>query len=324
MSFRLSDIAAKVGAHIIGDREMIIYGAGTIQDGEADEIGFLAESKYAKYAANTRLGALLVSHAIDETPATQLVVDDVKCAWQKVAELFLQQKSVHRIHEQVSVETSATLGQNISIGAGSVVENGVKIGDNCCIGCNVVIEEGVEIGRDSYIASGAKILRGTRIGQRAYIDSGAVIGSRGFGYAFAEGRWSQVPQLGGVQIGDDVDIGANTTIDCGAIRDTIIENGVKLDNLIQVGHNVHIGQHTIIAGNCVIAGSVHFGAYCVVGGASVFAGHIQICDGAQFTGHSSVSKSITKPGVYCSALTVMPHKQWARFIAKLKLFGKEK
>lgn len=267
---------------------------------------------------------MLVKQAIKDTRATQLVVGDVKSAWQKVAQLFLMPKSAHGLHSQACIEAGTNIGQNVSIGAGSVVENGAKVGDSCFIGCNVVIEEGVEIGCDSYIASGAKILRGTRIGQRAYIDSGAVIGSRGFGYSFADGQWSQVAQLGGVQIGDDVDIGANTTIDCGAIRDTIIEDGVKLDNLIQVGHNVHIGQHTIIAGNCVIAGSVHFGAYCVVGGASVFAGHIQICDGAQFTGHSSVSKSITKPGIYCSALTVMPHKQWARFIAKLKLFGKEK
>ena len=152
----------------------------------------------------------------------------------------------------------------------------------------------------------------------------AVIGERGFGNNFENGRWLPVTQLGGVRIGDDVEIGACTTIDRGAVRDTIIGNGVKLDNQIQIGHNVVIGDHTVIAGSAVIAGSVTFGKYCVVGGACVFTGHITICDGAQFTGHSSISKSVTEPGAYSSGIPAMPARQWKKFFATLKLLAKEK
>lgn len=323
MTIKLDDIAKQIDAKIIGDEELVIYGAGTIDDGRPGEIGFLAESRYAKYAADTQLSALIVAKQI-ETSAAQLIVKDVKTAWKKIAECFVPHVQPMGIHSSASIADGVKIGENVSIGAGVVVEAGARIGDRCIIGANAVIESGVTVGADGYIAAGVRLLRKTVIGERVYIDCGAVIGSRGFGFAHTGGRWEAVAQLGGVRIGDDVDIGANTTIDCGAIRDTILEDGVKLDNLIQVGHNVHIGAHTIIAGNCVIAGSVLFGKHCVVGGASVFAGHIQICDGAQFTGHSSVSKSITKPGLYCSALTVMPHRQWARFVGKLKLFGKEK
>lgn len=323
MTIKLSEIAKQIDATLIGDGTLEIKGAGTIDDGRAGEIGFLAEPRYAKYAIDTKLSALLVAEQI-ETPAAQLIVKDVKTAWQKVAQCFVVPSYSAGIHERAEIAEDVEIGENVSIAAGVVIEPGAKVGDRCVIGANAVIEQGVTIGADGYIAAGVRLLHGTTIGERVFVDCGAVIGSRGFGYAHTGSSWEAVAQLGGVQIGDDVDIGANTTIDRGAIRDTVLEDGVKLDNLIQVGHNVHIGAHTIIAGNCVIAGSVRFGKHCVVGGASVFAGHIQICDGAQFTGHSSVSKSITKPGLYCSALTVMPHRQWARFVGKLKLFGKEK
>lgn len=319
----LTDIARRIGAEIIGDATLTIHSAGTIEDGQRGQIGFLAERRYARHAATTALSALIVSERID-TPATQLLVADVKAAWRLVAQQFARRRDQHGIHPAAVVDPQAKIGADVSIAAGAVIEADAEIGAGCVIGANAVIEQGVCIGVQGYIGAGAQILQGTRIGARVFIDSGAVVGSRGFGYAFTDNRWQNVPQLGGVRLGDDVDIGANTTIDCGAVRDTVLEDGVKLDNLVHIGHNVHIGAHTIMAGNCIVAGSVRFGRHCVVGGASVFAGHIHICDGAQFNGHSSVSKSITKPGLYCSALTVMPHKQWARFVGKLKLFGKEK
>ena len=177
---------------------------------------------------------------------------------------------------------------------------------------------------DVYRGQGARLLEGTTTGARARILANAVIGERGFGNNFENGQWLPVAQLGGVRIGDDVEIGACTTIDRGAVRDTVIGNGVKLDNHIQIGHNVIIGDHTVIAGSAVIAGSVTFGKYCVVGGACVFTGHITICDGAQFTGHSSISKSIHQPGAYSSGIPAMPALQWKKFFAKLKLLAKEK
>lgn len=323
MNVALSELAEMLGAKVLGSSTQTISGAGTIQDGQKGEIGFLAERRYARHAHETKLSALLVNEEID-TPATQLIVADVKSAWRQVAAFFGHKRTVIGIDSNAHIAPGACIGENVAIAAGVVIEADAKIGDGCVVGANSVIEQGVVVGAGSRIAAGVRLLQGTVIGMRAFIDSGAVIGSRGFGYALENGAWLAIEQLGGVHIGNDVDIGANTTIDCGAIRDTVLEDGVKLDNLIQVGHNVHIGAHTIIAGNCVIAGSVRFGRHCVVGGASVFAGHIDICDGAQFTGHSSVSKSITKPDVYCSALTVMPIRQWRRFVGKLKLFGKEK
>ena len=182
----------------------------------------------------------------------------------------------------------------------------------------------MRIGADSHIGAGARLLAGTTTGARVQILANAVIGERGFGNNFEDGRWLPVAQLGGVRIGDDVEIGACTTIDRGAVRDTVIGNGVKLDNQIQIGHNVVIGDHTVIAGSAVIAGSVTFGKYCVVGGACVFTGHITICDGAQFTGHSSISKSVTAPGAYSSGIPAMPARQWKKFFATLKLLAKDK
>ncbi|UJF24824.1 UDP-3-O-(3-hydroxymyristoyl)glucosamine N-acyltransferase [Suttonella sp. R2A3] len=318
------DIAQALGAHVIGDEKRQITGAGTLEHGQQQQVGFLAERQYQRYIDDCQLGAVLVQAPFDDIVPAQIVVDDVKAAWRTVADLFSTAPVASGIDARAVIAEDAEVAENVSIAAGAVIGSGAKIGASCVIGSGVVIEPGVSIGRDGTIIAGARILAGTQIGARVFIDSGAVIGSRGFGYALENGHWHAIAQLGGVRIGDDVDIGANTTIDRGAIEDTVLEDGVKLDNLIQIGHNVHIGAHTIIAGACVIAGSVRFGTHCVVGGASVFAGHIQIADGCQFTGHSSVSKSITKSGVYCSALTVMPIRQWKRFVAKLKIFGKEK
>lgn len=324
MMMTLHTLAERFGGDIQGDAQTVINGVGTLQDGKSGEIGFLAERRYEKHLPDTRLAAVIVAHAYEEAPAAQWIVADVKKTWRQVCDAFAPQPASAVISPQAMIAQGAVLGADVAVGAGSVIEADAVIGKGTRIAANVTIESGVIIGDDCRIAPGARILRGSRLGHRVSVESNAVIGSRGFGLSFEDGRWQAIAQLGGVRIGDDVEIGACTTIDRGAVRDTIIEEGVKLDNHIQVGHNVLIGAHCVFAGSTVIAGSVTFGKYCVVGGASVFAGHITICDGTQFTGHSSVSKSITKPDTYSSALTIMPIREWKRFVAKIRLFGKEK
>ena len=324
MNQTTGDIAARLGGALIGDPAAPIHGAGTLQDGQPGEIGFLSEPHYRKYLADTALTAVLLAEPCPESRATQIIVADVKRAWRELAASFAPPPPPAEISPQAHIDPTATIGANVAIGAGTVIGAGADIGDGCRIEPLAYIAPGVRIGADSHIGAGARLLEGTTTGARVQILANAVIGERGFGNNFENGRWLPVAQLGGVRIGDDVEIGACTTIDRGAVRDTIIGNGVKLDNHIQIGHNVVIGDHTVIAGSAVIAGSVTFGKYCVVGGACVFTGHITICDGAQFTGHSSISKSVTAPGVYSSGIPAMPARQWKKFFATLKLLAKEK
>ena len=324
MNQTTGDIAARLGGALIGDPAAPIHGAGTLQDGKPGEIGFLSEPHYRKYLADTALTAVLLAEPCPESRATQIIVADVKRAWRELAASFALPLPPPAISPQAHIDPSATIGTNVAIGAGAVIGAGADIGDGCRIEPLAYIAPGVRIGADSHIGAGARLLAGTTTGARVQILANAVIGERGFGNNFENGRWLPVAQLGGVRIGDDVEIGACTTIDRGAVRDTIIGNGVKLDNHIQIGHNVVIGDHTVIAGSAVIAGSVTFGKYCVVGGACVFTGHITICDGAQFTGHSSISKSVTEPGAYSSGIPAMPARQWKKFFATLKLLAKEK
>ena len=324
MNQTTGDIAARLGGALIGDPAAPIHGAGTLQDGQPGEIGFLSEPHYRKYLADTALTAVLLAEPCPESRATQIIVADVKRAWRELAASFAPPLPPPAISPQAHIDPSATIGTNVTIGAGAVIGAGADIGDGCRIEPLAYIAPDVRIGTDSHIGAGARLLAGTTTGARVQILANAVIGERGFGNNFENGRWLPVAQLGGVRIGDDVEIGACTTIDRGAVRDTIIGNGVKLDNHIQIGHNVVIGDHTVIAGSAVIAGSVTFGKYCVVGGACVFTGHITICDGAQFTGHSSISKSVTEPGAYSSGIPAMPARQWKKFFATLKLLAKEK
>ena len=324
MNQTTGDIAARLGGALIGDPAAPIHGAGTLQDGQPGEIGFLSEPHYRKYLADTALTAVLLAEPCPESRATQIIVADVKRAWRELAASFAPPLPPPAISPQAHIDPTATIGTNVAIGAGAVLGAGADIGDGCRIEPLAYIAPGVRIGADSHIGAGARLLAGTTTGARVQILANAVIGERGFGNNFENGRWLPVAQLGGVRIGDDVEIGACTTIDRGAVRDTIIGNGVKLDNQIQIGHNVVIGDHTVIAGSAVIAGSVTFGKYCVVGGACVFTGHITICDGAQFTGHSSISKSVTEPGAYSSGIPAMPARQWKKFFATLKLLAKEK
>jgi len=226
------------------------------------------------------------------------------------------------IHSSVVIGDNCTIAMSARIAAQVFIGANVQIGDNVVIGPGCIIENDVKIGADSRLMSNVTLCRKVIIGQRVRIHPGVVIGADGFGIANDNGNWLKIPQVGKVIIGDDVEIGANTTIDRGAIDDTIISNGVKLDNQIQIGHNVFIGEHTVIAGCVGISGSTRIGSHCAIGGGTGIAGHIEITDGVQLTGMSMVTKSIMAAGTYSSGIPVEPTREWHRNVVRYRQLDK--
>lgn len=290
---------------VIGDSECLITGIATLDKSQAGNISFLTNAQYRKYLADTKASAVILSEPdLKFCPVTAVISKNPHYTYACIAQKFMR----HNETPTVGIDSSASIGESCevnpsaSIGAHSVLGKHVKIHANVQIGPGCVIGDHVEINADTIIDANATIYHSVIIGKRCHIASGAVIGSEGFGFANNKGVWHKVPQLGTVIIGDDVDIGASTTIDRGAIENTIISNGVKLDNLIQVGHNVQIGDHTIIAGCVAIAGSTIIGKNCLVGGGTCFAGHLSVCDNTSITGMTAVTKSINEPGIYSSGI----------------------
>lgn len=302
--YRLAELVSGLEVTIKGDPECLISGVSTIQQAQPGHITFLTNALYRKHLADTKASAVIITEADAQECATNAVLTrNPHFIYAKIAEYFDNvPKAISGIHPSAIIGEHCHIDPTASIGANCVINDHVTIGENVQIGANCSIGEGVQIGDSSRLDANVTIYHHVKIGQRAHIKSGAVIGSDGFGFANQRGAWCRVPQLGTVIIGDDVDVGANTSIDRGAVEDTVIENGVKLDNLIQVGHNVHIGANTIVAGCVAIAGSTIIGKNCMIGGASCFAGHISIADGVIVTGMTAVTKSITEPGMYSSGI----------------------
>ncbi|MCX4190225.1 UDP-3-O-(3-hydroxymyristoyl)glucosamine N-acyltransferase [Methylophaga sp. OBS3] len=325
MVWTLSALAERVDGQLIGLADFPISNVGTLQNAGADAISFLANSKYRKYLQTTRAGAVIVSEAdSDAVVGNAIVVADPYVAYANIASLLFPQEVVAEqgIHPSAVIDASANVDPSAGIGPQTYIAAGVTIAAGVQIGPGCIIEKDVQIGENSILVARVTLNRGVKIGQRAMIHPGVVIGADGFGIALTQGRWIKVPQVGSVQIGDDVDIGANTTIDRGAIEDTFIANGVKLDNQIQIGHNVSIGEHTVIAGCVGIAGSTHIGKYCAIGGGTGIAGHIEICDQVQLTGMSMVTKSITEPGTYSSGIPVEPTREWHKNVIRYRQMDK--
>lgn len=312
-TYTLAELATLLQAELTGDANYKIDGISTLQDAKANEITFLDNITYRKYLPNTHAGAVILApDHMAECTTNALVTKNPYLAFARALSLF---EFVPQV--ETGIHPTAIIGANCTI------HSKASIGPYCVIGDNTLIEEGVVVGANSTIGENNIIGANTklsphvmtypniRIGQRCIIHSGAVIGSDGFGFAQDKGLWCKVPQIGGVTIGNDVEIGANTTIDRGALNDTIIEDGVKLDNQIQVAHNVHIGSHTAIAGCVAIAGSVKIGKHCMIGGGTNISGHITITDKVIITGMSGVTNSISEPGMY-SGFPVLPNIVWRK------------
>ena len=298
----LAQIASRLGGRIVGDPEVLIHQVGSLERAGRGQIAFLAKAKYRARLAGTSASAVVLSAEVEGFSALpRIICDDPYAYFARVSQLFNPRTSQpDGIHPSASVAPSAKIGARVSIGPG------------CTLG------DHVSVGADSCLYPGVVVYPGCRIGARAIIHSGVVIGADGFGMANEAGRWVKIPQIGGVAIGDDVEIGANTTIDRGTMDDTVIGDGVKLDNQIQIGHNCHIGAHTAMAGFSGVAGSTDIGSHCTVGAAAVILGHLSLCDHVHVSAGTVISRSIRKAGTYTGMFPADDSKSWARNTAVVR------
>ncbi len=324
MAWTLAEIAKNIGGVVHGDEAYQVDSFATLEHATENQISFLSNLKYKKFLAKTSAGAVIVSvEAAALAPNNAIVVDDPYVAYAKAARLLNPIKSYEAgIATSAVISHTAVIHKTASIAAHVVIESGVEIAANVVIGPNCVIQSGVKLGIGSRLTANITLCEGVQIGARCIIHPGVVIGADGFGIANDNGSWIKVPQVGSVCIGDDVEIGANTTIDRGAIEDTIIGTGVKLDNQIQIGHNTIVGEHTVIAGCVGIAGSTTIGQNCIIGGGVGIGGHISIADGVILTGMTMVTKSITSAGVYSSGIPAEPTAQWHKNVIRYRQMDK--
>ena len=319
-AFTLGVLAQRFDLTLRGDAGRVIAGVGTLAAGEPGQIGFLANPRYRRELADTRLGAVILSAAdADACPVDCLIARNPYAGFARIAALFEPSRAMTPgIHPSAvvaagaDIHPQAAIGALCSIEAGARIEAGAEIGPGCVIGPDCVVGAGTRL-----VARVTLVTRVT-LGRRVLVHPGAVLGADGFGLAFDDGRWLKVPQLGGVRIGDDCEIGANTTIDRGALGDTVLEEDVRLDNQIQIGHNVRIGAHTAMAGCCAVAGSARIGRHCLIAGGVGVAGHLEIGDRVTVQAMSLVSRSLAGPGEYASGLPAADSRSWRRTVARLR------
>lgn len=320
-AWTLGELAKIIGAQLQGDAVSIITGVATLQQAQTGQIGFLANSRYTEQLQKTQASAVILSAEMQKyCPVDALLMPNPYLGYAKVSRLF-ECRPVPKegfIHPSAVVAASAKIHTSVYIGANAVIEEGVELASGVKIGPGCVIGADTIIGADSYLFANVTLYHQVQIGARCAVHSGVVIGADGFGFANDQGRWEKIAQLGRVCIGDDVDIGAGTTIDRGALDDTMIGNGVILDNQVQIAHNVKIGNHTAIAGCTAIAGSSVIGEYCTIAGAVGVVGHISIADHVHVTAMTLVTKSITEAGAYSSGTTMDAHDLWKKSAARFR------
>lgn len=317
---RLADIVARLGGEVIGDAETRISQVATLRSAGPEHISFFTQGKYRDELAATNAGAVIVSAAErDATTRPRIVCDDAYLYFAQVSLLLNPAPEiVPGVHPTAVIDPSASVDPSAAIGAGCVIDADVVIGPDVALDAHCVIGPRCTIGEGSRLHARVTLYGDCAIGRRVIIHAGVVLGADGFGYAQSAGRWLKIPQIGRVIIGDDVEIGANTTIDRGALDDTVIEEGVKLDNQIQIGHNCRIGAHTAVAGCAGIAGSTTIGKHCLIGGAAMIGGHLHIADRVIVSGGTWVTRSIEEPGMYLSVIPATPGREWRRTVALLR------
>ncbi|HVB48184.1 MAG TPA: UDP-3-O-(3-hydroxymyristoyl)glucosamine N-acyltransferase [Burkholderiales bacterium] len=316
----LAQIAARLGGRVVGDAEVLISQVGSLESARAGQIAFLANPKYRASLATTRAGAVVLAPATEAlTRLPRIVSDNPYAYFARLSQLFnpvgIPQPG---IDATAIVSPRATVPQSARIEAGAVIGDGARLGERVSIGAGCHLGANVAIGDDSRLYPSVVVYAGCRIGARAMIHSGVVIGADGFGIAEDAGVWVKVPQIGAVIVGDDVEIGANTTIDRGTIDDTVIEDGVKLDNQIQIGHNVRVGAHTAMAGFSGVAGSADIGRHCTIGAAAIILGHLTIVDHVHVSAATVISRSIRQPGTYSGVFPFDEHASWVRNAALVR------
>jgi UDP-3-O-[3-hydroxymyristoyl] glucosamine N-acyltransferase len=318
--FPLAELARSARATLDGDGSVVIAEVATLEHAGPRDIAFLTNPRYRAQLATTRAGAVIVAPGdARATPLPKLVSMNPYATYARVAAILHPARApAPGIHPSACIERSARIAPSAAIGPYAVIGANASIGERAVIGAHCVVGDIASVGDDAVLDSHVTVYPRCVIGARTLVHSGAVIGADGFGLAEEGGRWLKIPQIGRVVVGADVEIGANTTIDRGAIDDTVIEDGVKLDNQIQVAHNCVIGAHTAIAGCVGIAGSTRIGAHCRIGGAAMISGHLEIAAGTVISAATQVYDSISEPGVYTGAFPALPHREWKQVASQTR------
>jgi UDP-3-O-[3-hydroxymyristoyl] glucosamine N-acyltransferase len=320
MAVTLGELAVRFGCELRGNPDTLVERVGTLANADGRSVAFLSESRNRRELAATRAAVVILDPAAaDACPTAALICKNPRATFARVTSLLHPGPTrLPGIHPSAVISPTARIDSTAHVSALSVVGDRAVVGPRVYVGQRCIIEEDVTLDEDVQLVASVTLCRGVTVGARTVIQPGAVIGADGFGFAPEQGKWVKVPQVGSVRIGPDVEIGANTTIDRGAIEDTVVEEGVKLDNQIQLGHNVRIGAHTVIAGCTGISGSTVIGKHCIIGGACGIAGHLTIGDHVVITGFGMVSRSLTGPGVYSSGLPITESKIWRRQVARVR------
>lgn len=321
---RLGDIAALLGGELVGDPALVIARIGPLETAGPDTVAFLSNPRYQPQLAASAAGCVIVGPAMREAAVDRgaaLVCADPYLAFARLTQAWAARRRgplVPGVHPSAVVEEGAFIDPAASIGPLAHVAAHAHIGAGASIGPHCHVGEGAQVGDGTVLKARVVLSEGCRIGARGIVHSGAVIGADGFGFAPAQGRWEKIEQLGGVAIGDDVEIGANTCIDRGALEDTVIEDGVKLDNLVQIGHNVRVGAHSAFAGCVGVAGSAKIGRHCTAGGGAIILGHLELVDHVHVTAATVVTRSILKPGQYSGLFPFDDNASWEKNAATLR------
>ena len=319
MAILLAELATRFGCDLHGDPDTEISRVATLAAATAGSISFLANPGYRKHLADTAASAVILKeNLVSECPTNCLVADDPYLTYARIAaEIHPLPQPAGAVHPSAVIGEGGSIPASCEIAAGVVLGNGVELGERVSVGPNTVIADNVRIGDDSRLAANVSIYSEVQIGERCLFHSGVVIGADGFGIAPSPEGWVKVPQVGSVIIGNDVELGANTTVDCGAIENTLLGNGVKLDNQVQIGHNAIIGDHTVMASQAGISGSTRVGARCVIGGKAAVAGHLEVADDVILLGRASVTKSIFERGMYSNVIAAQDARKWRRIAGRI-------
>lgn len=320
LTMTLGQLAEALGATLKGPEALQITGLATLQDAGPGQLSFLANKQYRKYLDDSQAAAVLLkAEDAEGFPGNALIVPDPYLAYARISHLFdPKPKAVAGVHPSAVVADDAVVDASASVGPFAVVESGARIDANVTIGAHCVIGARSVVGEGGWLAPRVTLYHDVTIGKRVVIQSGAVIGGEGFGFANEKGVWNKIAQIGGVTIGDDVEIGVNTAVDRGALSDTRIGNGVKLDNQIQIAHNVQVGDHTAMAACVGISGSTRIGKHCMIAGGVGMVGHIDVCDNVFVSGMTMVTRSITEPGGYSSGTAMQPLADWRKSAARIR------
>ncbi len=324
MPISLGELAKRFRCELVGDPDVIIDAVAPLANAGSNSLSFLSGSAFKKQLSSTKAAAVILrAEDAPDCPVAALIHDNPYACYARMAAVIRPRPvDASGVHVSAVVAETASVANTAHIAANAVIEDRAVIGENSYIGPGTVVGPDCVVGNDCRLHANVTFVRKVATGDRCIFHSGSVVGADGFGNAMTDAGWVKVPQFGGVRIGNDVEVGSSTTIDCGAIEDTVIENGVRLDNQIQIGHNVHIGEHTAMASSVAVAGSAHIGKRCLLAGMVGVAGHITMCDDVIINGKGMVSKSITEPGAYASNFPIEGVRIWNRRVAIFRRIDK--